>query len=33
VQVTSRDGHMTFIGNRTATEMLRVLTPEEVSAG
>ena len=33
IQVTSRDGHMTFIGNRTATEMLRVLTAEEVTAG
>ena len=33
IQVTARDGQLTFIGNRTATEMLRVLSPEEVAAG
>lgn len=33
IQVTSRDGQVTLIGNRTATESLRVLTPEEVAAG
>ena len=33
IQVTARDGHVTFIGNRTATEMLRVLTAQEVTAG
>ena len=33
IQVTSRDGQVTLIGNRTATEPLRVLTPEEAAAG
>ena len=33
IQITSRDGQVTFIGNRTATEPLRVLAPEEVAAG
>jgi Tfp pilus assembly protein FimT len=31
IQVTSRDGQVTFIGNRTATEILHVMTPEEVA--
>ena len=33
IRVTSRDGQTSFIGNRTATEMLRALTAEEVAAG
>jgi prepilin-type N-terminal cleavage/methylation domain-containing protein len=33
VQVTSRDGQVSFIGNRTATEPMRVLTDAEVRAG
>jgi len=33
IQVTSRDGQVSYIGNRTATEPLRVLTDAEVRAG
>jgi type II secretion system protein H len=33
IQVTSRDGQVSYIGNRTATEPLRVLTEAEVRAG
>lgn len=33
IAVTARDGQVTYIGNRSATEMLRVLSPEEVAAG
>ena len=33
IRVIARDGTVTYIGNRTATETLRVLTPEEVTAG
>ena len=33
IKVTSRDGQVTFIGSRSATEMLRVLTPQEAAAG
>jgi len=31
--VTARDGQTTYVGARTATEMLHVLTPAEVAAG
>ena len=33
VQITARDGQVSFIGNRTATEPIRVLTDAEVRAG
>jgi len=33
IQVIARDGTVTYIGNRTATETLRVLTEAEVRAG
>jgi type II secretory pathway pseudopilin PulG len=33
IQLTSRDGQVTIIGNRTATEMLHVMTPQEAQAG
>ena len=33
VRITSRHGRVTFIGSRSATELMRVLTPEEVQAG
>jgi Tfp pilus assembly protein FimT len=33
IQITARDGQITFIGNRTATEQLRALTEAEVRAG
>ena len=33
IHVTSRDGQVTVIGNRTATELLRVMTPQEAQAG
>lgn len=33
IQVTARDGQVTFIGNRTATEILRVMSREEALAG
>ena len=32
VQITSRDNQVTVIGNRTATEMLHVMTPQEAQA-
>ena len=31
IQVRARTGQVTIIGNRTATEMLRVLTPQEAA--
>lgn len=33
IRVTARNGQVTFIGNRSAAELPRVLTPEEVAAG
>ena len=33
IAVTARDGQVTYVGSRTATEMLHVLTPAEVAAG
>jgi len=33
IQVTARDGQISFIGNRTATEQLRAMTDAEVRAG
>jgi prepilin-type N-terminal cleavage/methylation domain-containing protein len=33
VRITSRDDQVTIIGNRTATELLHVMTPQEAQAG
>lgn len=33
MRVTARNGQVTFIGNRSAAELPRVLTPEEAAAG
>ena len=33
IQITSRNNEVTIIGNRTATEMLHVMTPQEAQAG